>query len=87
MTLTKALKFSGLLFEKAEDGKNCKRPIVSGESDFCATPSFHVREQKFQGLANILRKSGKANLFCRAVNQTIACHHCVLKHHVPGNLS
>ena len=69
MTMTKAVKFPDLLFEKAEDGKKRKRPTVSGERDFCATPPFavQVREEEIKGLAKNLRKSGKAKLLCRAI--------------------
>ena len=69
MTLTKAVKFSDLLFEIAEDGKKRKRPIVSGERDLCGTQPFElqVQEEEIKGLAKNFRKSGKAKLLCRTV--------------------
>ena len=69
MTLPKAVKFTDSLFEKAEEGKKRKRPIVIGERDFCATPPFayHVKEEEIKALANDLRKSGEATLFCSAL--------------------
>ena len=69
MTLTKAVKFTDLIFEKTEDGKKRKRPIVSGDRDFCATPPFayDVKEEEIKELSNNLRKIGKAPLFCSAI--------------------
>ena len=69
MTLAKAVKSTDLLFMEAEEGKKRKRRMLSGERDFCATPpfSYRVKEEEIEDLANDLRKSGKATLFCSAL--------------------
>ena len=63
------MKFTALVFEKAEEGKKRKRPTVRGERDFCATPplAYHVKDEEIKDLANIPRKSGKAFLYCCAL--------------------
>ena len=79
MTLTKAVKFSDVLFEKAEDGKKRKRPIVSGERNFCAIPTFayHVKREEIRCFSNDLKTAGKAALFCSALesNDYEPCAH------------
>ena len=69
MTLIKAVKFSDLLFEKAEGGKKRKRSTFHGEGHFYVTPPLplHFKEEEIKVLANNLTKSSKANLFYRAI--------------------
>ena len=69
LTLTKAVKFTDITFEKAEVGKKRKRPIVSGERPFCALPSYarQITPQQIEDLASDLRKAGKASLLCSAL--------------------
>ena len=75
MTLTKDVKFTNLVFEKALEEKKQERPMVSGERDFCATPPFayHVKEEEIKDLSNNLRKSGRATLYCSAMKS----NHCI----------
>eukprot|EP00794_Sanderia_malayensis_P021058 gene21058-23113_t len=64
-----AFKFSSLVFEKSEEGKKRKRPLVQGNMDFCATPPFarETTSNELQSLTEKLRLAGKASLFCEAL--------------------
>eukprot|EP00794_Sanderia_malayensis_P008343 gene8343-9244_t len=75
----KAFEFSNFVFEKAEEGKKQKRPLVKGDMDFyCATPPFarETTSNELQSLTEKLRLAGKASLFCEALesNQFPPCN-------------
>ena len=76
-TEDKAFKFSSLDFEKSEEGKKRKRPLVKGNMDFCATPPFarETTSNELQSLNEKLRSAGKASLVCEALesNQFQPC--------------
>jgi len=76
-TEDKAFKFSSLVFEKSEEGKKRKRPLVKGNMDFCAIPPFarETNSNELQSLTEKLRSAGKASLFCEALesNQFQPC--------------
>ena len=62
----KAFKFEDLLFEKAEERKKRKRPLVTGDREtFCATPPFAAKttSEELQDLVMNFRLAGKASLF------------------------
>ena len=65
-----AFKFSSTIFEKAEDGKKRKRPLVAGERDgYHATIPFAEQTTKgeLESMVEKRRKPGKALLFCDAL--------------------
>ena len=64
---SKAFKFQELVFEKAEESKKRKRPLVKGNREsYCATPpyAFETNAKELQDLVENLRLAGKATLFC-----------------------
>ena len=70
MTLKKAVKFNYLIFEKSEENKKRKRPVVSGvRENFCATPSFAhtLLPEELHNLVRNLSACNSSALFCRAV--------------------
>ena len=70
MTLKKAVKFSDLIFEKSEEGKKRKRPVVSGDRrNVCATPPFaqQLMPDELKTLVDDLRACNSSALFCKAV--------------------
>ena len=70
MTLKKAVKFNYLIFEKSEENKKRKRPVVSGvRENFCATPSFAhtLLPEELHTLVRNLSACNSSALFCRAV--------------------
>eukprot|EP00112_Aurelia_sp_Birch-Aquarium-sp1_P013395 Seg2842.3 transcript_id=Seg2842.3/GoldUCD/mRNA.D3Y31 product="hypothetical protein" protein_id=Seg2842.3/GoldUCD/D3Y31 len=76
--LSKAFKFQELVFEKAEEGKKRKRPLVTGSREsYCATPPYalETNANELQNLVEKLRLAGKATLFCEAVesNEFVPC--------------
>ena len=64
-----AVKFSGLVFEKAEVGKTKKRSINGTRDAYCATPPYALKilEDDLKNLTNNLKATGKAALSCGAV--------------------
>ena len=67
---SKASKFEDLVFEKIEESKKRKRPLVTGSRDpYCATPQFasQTSADELQGLVERLRLAGKASLLCEAI--------------------
>ncbi|XP_065067596.1 uncharacterized protein LOC135693138 [Rhopilema esculentum] len=67
---SKAFKFRDLVFEKAEETKKRKRPLVTGSRDtYCATPQFALETSpdELEGLVERLRLAGKAPMFCEAI--------------------
>ena len=68
-TLAKAVRFDDITFEKAEIGKEMKRPIVSRERILCALPSYarQMTPQQIENLALDLTKSGKTSFLCSAL--------------------
>ena len=76
--LSRAFKFQELVFEKAEEGKKRKRPLVTGSREsHCATPPYalETNANELQNLVEKLRLAGKATLFCEAVesNEFVPC--------------
>ena len=69
MTLKKAVTFNYLLFEKADENRKHKRPLVAGERLFCATPLFAYKmtEDELKTLAQDLNNGGNASLLCKAI--------------------
>ena len=66
----RAFKFTSLVFEKAEEGKKRKRPLVTGCRElYCATPIFaqETTINELQSLVQKLRMAGKASLFCESL--------------------
>ena len=75
---SKASKFEELVFEKAEEGKKRKRPLLKGNREsYCATPPYalETNAKELQNLVDNLRLAGKATLFCKAVesNEFVPC--------------
>ena len=67
---SKAFKFEDLVFEKIEESKKRKRPLVTGSRDpYCATPQFALQTSadELKGLVERLRLTGKASLLCEAI--------------------
>ena len=74
----KAFKFKDLVFEKADESKKRKRPLVTGNRDaYCATPSFaqETTSEELEELVSKLRLAGKASLFCESLesNESKPC--------------
>ena len=70
---SKEFKFQDLTFEKIEEGKKRKRPLVTGSRDlYCAAPQFALQTSAdaLQGLVGKLRLAGKASLLCEAIQST-----------------
>eukprot|EP00112_Aurelia_sp_Birch-Aquarium-sp1_P000836 Seg108.8 transcript_id=Seg108.8/GoldUCD/mRNA.D3Y31 product="hypothetical protein" protein_id=Seg108.8/GoldUCD/D3Y31 len=66
----KVFKFNNLIFEKAEENKKRKRPLLTGRRDkFCATPpcAQETTSKELQDLVANLRLAGKASLFCETL--------------------
>ena len=86
MTLTKAVKFCYLRKQKmARSGKG----LLSVESRiFVLHHHLHFKSEKKKSrvLQRTLENLTKQNSFVEQLNQTIACHLCILKHHVQGKL-
>ncbi len=75
----KTLKFNELAFEKAEEGKKRKRPLLTAEREnYCGTPPFawKTEPEELSGLVQKLRLAGKSGLFCDALelNQFQPCN-------------
>ena len=71
--------FRDLQFEKAEEGKKRKRPIVTGSREnYCDTPSFAQKttREELEELVKNLRRAGSASLFCEALesNEFMPCN-------------
>ena len=69
MTLTHAVNFSELVFEKAEVGKTKKRSVSGIRDAYCATApcALKITEDDLKTLTNNFKAAGKAALFCGAV--------------------
>ena len=72
-------KFTALSFEKAEEGKTRKRPLMTGtRENYCATPAFaqETTRNELKELAHNLRCAGRASLFCEALesNDFMPCN-------------
>eukprot|EP00112_Aurelia_sp_Birch-Aquarium-sp1_P004784 Seg1542.8 transcript_id=Seg1542.8/GoldUCD/mRNA.D3Y31 product="U3 small nucleolar RNA-associated protein 21" protein_id=Seg1542.8/GoldUCD/D3Y31 len=66
----KVFKFNNLIFEKAEENKKRKRPLLTGSRDkFCATPPFaqETTSKELQDLVANLHLAGRASLFCETL--------------------